>query len=147
MRGLCKFVRRKTSTEDLSRPSIHHSYHPIIGILSRQQNVFSSTFHLPAQSKSTVVSFVLRAPLSQEMDSYVDIGFIPPEETFDDSVAMAGDEYVRCNRCGFGGCDIRVSTCGCTLHAVRRFCTVAYVQKFRKFGRSQLDRLFCVGGR
>ncbi|KAG7351645.1 hypothetical protein IV203_007693 [Nitzschia inconspicua] len=32
-------------------------------------------------------------------------------------VAMSGDEYVRCSRCGFGGCDLRVSGCGCTLHA------------------------------
>jgi hypothetical protein len=31
---------------------------------------------------------------------------------------MNGEEYVRCNRCGHGGCDIRVSGCGCTLHAV-----------------------------
>jgi hypothetical protein len=34
------------------------------------------------------------------------------------SIAMNGDEYVRCNRCGFGGCDVRVSGCGCTMHAV-----------------------------
>jgi hypothetical protein len=34
------------------------------------------------------------------------------------SIAMNGDEYVRCNRCGYGGCDVRVSGCGCTLHAV-----------------------------
>lgn len=31
---------------------------------------------------------------------------------------MNGDEYVRCSRCGYGGCDVRVSGCGCTLHAV-----------------------------
>jgi len=29
---------------------------------------------------------------------------------------MSGEEYVRCTRCGFGGCDLRVSGCGCTLH-------------------------------
>ena len=34
------------------------------------------------------------------------------------SIAMNGDEYVRCNRCGFGGCDVRVAGCGCTMHAV-----------------------------
>ncbi len=34
------------------------------------------------------------------------------------SIAMNGDEYVRCNRCGYGGCDVKVSGCGCTLHAV-----------------------------
>ena len=34
------------------------------------------------------------------------------------SIAMNGDEYVRCNHCGFGGCDIRVAGCGCTMHAV-----------------------------
>eukprot|EP00521_Asterionellopsis_glacialis_P012416 CAMPEP_0195292554 /NCGR_PEP_ID=MMETSP0707-20130614/10038_1 /TAXON_ID=33640 /ORGANISM="Asterionellopsis glacialis, Strain CCMP134" /LENGTH=726 /DNA_ID=CAMNT_0040353043 /DNA_START=18 /DNA_END=2198 /DNA_ORIENTATION=+ len=33
------------------------------------------------------------------------------------SIAMNGDEYVRCNRCGYGGCDVRVFGCGCTLHA------------------------------
>lgn len=32
------------------------------------------------------------------------------------SVVMNGDEYVRCTRCGFGGCDVRVKGCGCTLH-------------------------------
>lgn len=34
------------------------------------------------------------------------------------SIAMDGDEYVRCTRCSYGGCDLRVSGCGCTLHAV-----------------------------
>ena len=29
-----------------------------------------------------------------------------------------GDEYARCSRCGYGGCDVRVSGCSCTLHAV-----------------------------
>jgi len=33
------------------------------------------------------------------------------------NIAMNGDEYVRCNRCGYGGCDVRVQGCGCTLHA------------------------------
>ena len=33
-------------------------------------------------------------------------------------VGMDGDEYVRCSKCGHGGCDVRVSGCGCTLHAV-----------------------------
>eukprot|EP00539_Tryblionella_compressa_P008295 CAMPEP_0178754672 /NCGR_PEP_ID=MMETSP0744-20121128/12287_1 /TAXON_ID=913974 /ORGANISM="Nitzschia punctata, Strain CCMP561" /LENGTH=60 /DNA_ID=CAMNT_0020408605 /DNA_START=443 /DNA_END=625 /DNA_ORIENTATION=- len=28
-----------------------------------------------------------------------------------------GDEYVRCNRCGYGGCDVRMGSCGCTMHA------------------------------
>lgn len=53
---------------------------------------------------------------------YVDIGFIPSGEAFVESIAMDGDEYVRCNRCGYGGCDIRVANCGCTAHAVRRNC-------------------------
>ena len=35
------------------------------------------------------------------------------------TIAMDGDEYVRCVHCGFGGCDVRVAGCGCTLHAVR----------------------------
>lgn len=33
--------------------------------------------------------------------------------------SINGDEYVRCSRCGYGGCDVRVVGCGCTLHAVR----------------------------
>ena len=90
-------------------------------------DVFSIHFRFREAQKNRRKSLELCAPLGQEMDSYVDIGFIPPEESFDDSVAMAGDEYVRCNRCGFGGCDVRVSSCGCTLHAVRSFCTVVYV--------------------
>jgi hypothetical protein len=66
------------------------------------------------------------------MEGYsVDIGLIPPEEeafavgsiAMDDS---GGDEYVRCHRCGYGGCDIRVATCGCTAHAVRQMCTAWY---------------------
>ena len=49
------------------------------------------------------------------------------------SIAMDGDEYVRCNSCGYGGCDVRVSGCGCTLHAVsdsnvRTFPTRKYVE-------------------
>jgi len=28
-----------------------------------------------------------------------------------------GDEYVKCGMCGFGGCDLRIVGCGCTLHA------------------------------
>jgi hypothetical protein len=35
-----------------------------------------------------------------------------------DHPGMDGDEYVRCRQCSFGGCDIRVSPCGCTVHAV-----------------------------
>eukprot|EP00934_Nitzschia_sp_Nitz4_P001292 Nitzschia sp. Nitz4//scaffold42_size132992//106422//108774//NITZ4_003417-RA/size132992-augustus-gene-0.119-mRNA-1//-1//CDS//3329551772//1292//frame0 len=47
----------------------------------------------------------------------VDIGVISsnPASLFG-GLAMNGDEYVRCNRCGFGGCDLRVSGCGCTFH-------------------------------
>ena len=37
------------------------------------------------------------------------------------SIVTNCDEYVRCTRCGFGGCDVRVVGCGCTLHAVRVF--------------------------
>lgn len=46
-----------------------------------------------------------------------DIGFCTIPSAFG-SIAMDGDEYVRCTRCGYGGCDVRVSGCGCTLHAV-----------------------------
>lgn len=34
------------------------------------------------------------------------------------TIVMNGDEYVRCQGCGYSGCDVRVSGCGCTLHAV-----------------------------
>ena len=37
------------------------------------------------------------------------------------SIAMNGDQYVKCGRCGFGGCDVRVAGCGCTLHGVSNF--------------------------
>ena len=37
------------------------------------------------------------------------------------SIAMNGDEYVRCITCGYGGCDVRVAGCGCTFHAVSFF--------------------------
>lgn len=48
----------------------------------------------------------------------VDIGGIPSNAAaVFGNIAMNGDEYVRCNRCGFGGCDVRVAGCGCTLHA------------------------------
>ncbi|KAG7350411.1 hypothetical protein IV203_009771 [Nitzschia inconspicua] len=40
-----------------------------------------------------------------------------PGLLFGNLAMSGGDEYVRCNRCGFGGCDLRVSGCGCTLHA------------------------------
>ena len=40
-------------------------------------------------------------------------------ESLVSSIAMDGDEYVRCTRCGYAGCDVRISSCGCTLHAVR----------------------------
>jgi hypothetical protein len=46
------------------------------------------------------------------------------------SIAMDGDEYVRCVCCGFGGCDVRVSVCGCTMHAVseRTYCKIRLLQ-------------------
>ena len=58
-----------------------------------------------------------------ELDAFVgEIGGIPPNVTsVFGSIAMNGDEYVRCNRCGYGGCDVRVSGCGCTMHAVSFF--------------------------
>jgi hypothetical protein len=44
---------------------------------------------------------------------------IPANTSAFASIAMDGDEYVSCSRCGHGGCDIRVFGCGCTVHAVR----------------------------
>lgn len=39
-------------------------------------------------------------------------------DSFVGNLSMDGDEYVRCTKCGYGGCDARVTGCGCTLHAV-----------------------------
>ena len=47
----------------------------------------------------------------------VDIA-INPSTMFSTNIAMNGDEYVRCSRCGFSGCDISVAGCGCRFHAV-----------------------------
>lgn len=33
------------------------------------------------------------------------------------NTTMNSDEYARCNRCGYGGCDVRFVGCGCTMHA------------------------------
>eukprot|EP00536_Pseudo-nitzschia_multiseries_P003447 jgi/Psemu1/174565/gw1.53.155.1 len=30
---------------------------------------------------------------------------------------ISSDEYARCGRCGYGGCDVRYVGCGCTMHA------------------------------
>src|SRR5210317_528942 len=51
------------------------------------------------------------------LDADVGVMAANPASVFG-NIAMNGDEYVRCNRCGFGGCDVRVQGCGCTLHAV-----------------------------
>lgn len=40
---------------------------------------------------------------------------------FNGVVGVHGDEYVRCGVCSFGGCDLRIVGCGCTLHAVSIF--------------------------
>lgn len=61
------------------------------------------------------------------MGGFDDMNFLPPGAFAVSSLATDGDEYVRCSKCGFGGCDVRVSSCGCTLHAVRRFSTRRYV--------------------
>ena len=45
-------------------------------------------------------------------------GAIPPNLSVFTNIAMDGDEYVRCVCCGFGGCDVRVTGCGCTMHSV-----------------------------
>ncbi|CAB9518905.1 phosphotransferase system component [Seminavis robusta] len=55
------------------------------------------------------------------LDLGVGVGNIPSNAAAvvfgNSALAMNGDEYVRCLTCGYGGCDIRVSGCGCTLHA------------------------------
>jgi hypothetical protein len=41
---------------------------------------------------------------------------------------MDGDEYVRCSKCGYGGCDVRISSCGCVAHSVSVACSEARTQ-------------------
>jgi hypothetical protein len=41
-----------------------------------------------------------------------------PQTSMISCLLANGDEYVRCSRCHFGGCDVRVEGCGCTLHVV-----------------------------
>ena len=36
-------------------------------------------------------------------------------------LAPNGEEFIPCVRCGYRGCDVRVSGCGCTFHAVSYF--------------------------
>lgn len=60
--------------------------------------------------------------MADSMAGFDDMSFLPSEAFALGTIAMdGGDEYVRCSKCGFGGCDVRVAPCGCTLHAVRRF--------------------------
>ena len=33
------------------------------------------------------------------------------------------DDYIRCARCRHPGCDVQVSACGCSFHAVSGCCT------------------------
>ena len=47
-----------------------------------------------------------------------DIGLANLHPSAFTGITMDGDEYVRCNKCGYGGCDVRISGCGCTLHSV-----------------------------
>ena len=35
------------------------------------------------------------------------------------SVNMMRDEIICCNVCGFTGCDVKLSECGCSFHTVR----------------------------
>lgn len=66
---------------------------------------------------------------------------IPANSSAFASIAMDGDEYLSCSRCGHGGCDVRVFGCGCTVHAVRT-CVEFYVP-FRcrqHFGQTSSDQ-------
>jgi hypothetical protein len=65
-----------------------------------------------------------------------EIGGIPSNATdVFGNIAMNGDEYVRCVRCSYGGCDLRVAGCGCTLHSVCDcvFLYESYVPVLRAF--------------
>jgi hypothetical protein len=53
-----------------------------------------------------------------------DLGFIPPDAFggvhHHQLLSLDPEEFSRCGHCGFGGCDIRITVCGCVAHAVRR---------------------------
>ena len=62
--------------------------------------------------------------MASSVGGFDDMSFLPTEAyAVVGSSTMDGDEYVRCSKCDYGGCDLRISPCGCTLHAVRRVCT------------------------
>lgn len=119
----------RTRTQSLTAPNADRRYSSIR--ISTYATPTTKIFPAPQRMDCYCYNFVPTFPsiLYQvasfifSMDNYVDLGYLPPVESFDGSMAMDGDEYVRCSRCGFGGCDVRVSSCGCTLHAVRRICT------------------------
>lgn len=72
-------------------------------------------------SKETSAGPIDPSPFCDDGDAMsggFDMSFFPSDALMG-SMAMDGDEYVRCGRCGFGGCDVRLSPCGCTSHAVR----------------------------
>lgn len=46
----------------------------------------------------------------------IDIGAMTSNSMFGTSLAIHGEEFSRCARCAFGGCDVKVSGCGCTFH-------------------------------
>ncbi len=41
----------------------------------------------------------------------------PAMNTTMNMASNSSDEYTRCSRCGYGGCDVRFSACGCAFHA------------------------------
>jgi hypothetical protein len=61
-----------------------------------------------------------------------------------DHPGMDGDEYVRCRQCSFGGCDIRVSPCGCTVHAVSEAVEVSNQSRVCWSLQHQVDGLLLV---
>ena len=83
--------------------------------------------HTRAKTRKTSAQLLFlsrRSTMADTMAGFDDMSFLPSEAFALGTIAMdGGDEYVRCNKCGFGGCDVRVAPCGCTLHAVRRLCT------------------------
>lgn len=68
--------------------------------------------------------FFSQPPISNRMAALAGfdlgmVGSLPPAAFA--SITMDGNEYVRCSKCGYGGCDVRISGCGCTLHTVSVF--------------------------
>ena len=82
-----------------------------------------STAHIQKELEKNLIKIV-QGSLSADLS---EVSMASAMQPFESVMAPAslmgcllanGDEYVRCSRCLFGGCDVRVEGCGCTMHVV-----------------------------